>query len=661
MTINIRVLAGLVAACLLAGSSYGQFPAGNPLSATIPKTSWTVELEDVVTIPNSGGTFPRLGSMVSGGASGLAYVVDQRGPIYSFDPTSPSPTPQLFLDVANVSATNFMDGFQRGLRGLAFHPDFDNPGADGYRKFYTSQSRVPFSGSPAGNPVIFNSPSNPNHDSVVAEWTVDANGAVDVSSYRELIYVGQPLSDHNIGQLSFNTSVPDGDPDYGKLYIPLGDGGGVQDPLNLAQNIDIDPPSNPTGYPQGSILRIDPIAAVGNPYTIPTDNPFFGQADTINEVWAYGLRNPHRISWDDVTGKMLIADIGQNNIEEVNLGARGANYGWDLREGTFRSTSNSNVVSSLFASHPSDPFTYPVAQYDHDPDNNDNVEGLWAIVGGSVYRGSNVPELDGMYLFADFAVNHGPIYAVHVDELIQREDFTNLNDLDNGSLAPLVELSLTQSGQPRTMLELIRAASGNPALNRTDLRFGVGPDNEIYILNKRDGIVRRIKAVNDFVDCDFDGDGNCDDADIDALVAAIASGEHDLNFDLNDDGSVTLTDRDEWLTEAGAMNLPSGAAYLVADANLDGIVDGRDLWAWNANKFTALAAWTGGDFDANGIVNGQDFELWNLNKFTSSVGQAVPEPSLWPAAVGLIMLGAAADRGRMVGRRARHRYVRRRR
>ena len=306
----------LLGAC--ANHAGAQFPAGNPLNATIPKTPWTVELEDVLTIPNSSGLAPRVEFLTSGGVPGLAYVIDQRGPIYTFDPTDTNPTPALFLDIA-TAAPNFFDGFQRGVRGLAFHPDFNNPGTAGFRKFYTSHSRTAFSGPPVGNPTIFFSPISPNHDSVVAEWAVNPDGTVNTGAYRELMYVGQPRDDHNVGQIGFHPNAMPGDADYGNLYIALGDGGGVHDPDNLAQNIGIMPPGNPTGYPHGSILRIDPIASGGDPYTIPGDNPFVGQANTIEEVWAYGFRNPHRFSWDAITGKMLISDIGQTNIEEINL------------------------------------------------------------------------------------------------------------------------------------------------------------------------------------------------------------------------------------------------------------------------------------------------------------------------------------------------------
>ena len=303
------------------------------------------------------------------------------------------------------------------------------------------------------------------------------------------------------------------------------------------------------------------------------------------------------------------------------------------------------MVRSLPGNHPTDGFTYPVAQYDHDPDNNNSIQGLWAVVGGSVYRGTDVPELTGMYLFGDFAENHGPIFAVGVNELVQRDDFSNLSQLDDGLLAPIVELTLTQNGQERTLLEIIRAASGNPSLNRTDLRFGVGPDNEIYVLNKRDGVVRRIASVSGLLRCDFDHDGTCGIDDIDALVMEIVAMSDDSRFDLNADGSVDLDDRDAWLADAGAENLPSEAPYLVSDFNLDGTVDGQDFIIWNANKFSTTGKWSLGDANADGVTDGQDFILWNINKFMSSDGiSAVPEPAAGLFVLVAVVLTAAISR-----------------
>ena len=545
---------GQLAFCL---DAWAVLPSRNPINANIPKYDWSMELEDVVTIPNSSGSQkPRLEFLTAGGTPGLAYVLDQRGKIYSFDPDHSSPTADLFLDLT-VHVPAFRDGGQQGIRGLAFHPNFNNSGTDGYRKFYTSHSRTAFGGPTVGNPVIYGAPNSVDHDSVVGEWTVNANGTVDTNSYRELLYIGQERSDHNIGQIGFNPNASSGDDDFGNLYIALGDGGGVQDPDNLAQDL---------SEPLGSFLRIDPIASGGDPFSVPADNPFRVDndlTDARNLAWAYGLRNPHRFTFDTAgDGKMLISDIGQGSIEEINIGTPGANYGWDVREGTYRTTGNADVLDDLLASHPTDDFTYPAAQYDH---TNNLVNGSVAIVGGSVYRGTDVPQLTGLYFFGDFATNPGPIFAVDVDDLVQREDFANLDNLNDGHIAPFAEVQLTKGGVDKTFRQIISDELGFNQ-SRTDMRFGVGPDGEIYVLNKRDGVVRRIASVSGILD---------------------------------------------------------------GDADRDGDVDGTDFLTWQRNA-GANGDWSDGDFDGSGFVDADDLTLWqaaysDLAAATASL--AVPEPS----------------------------------
>ncbi len=546
--------------------AWGDLPLRNPLNATISKTPWSVALQDVVTIPNSSGTTkPRLEFLTAGGAPGLAYVIDQRGKIYSFDPLSGSPTPSLFLDLSTAVA-NFNNQAQTGVRGLAFHPDFNNPGTNGYRKFYTSHSRNGFAPL-VGNPVIFPSPPNLNHDSVVGEWQVNANGTVNTGSYRELLRIGQPFSDHNIAQISFNPNASSGEGDYGKLYIALGDGGNnipanPIDPHDFGQNI---------GQPYGSILRIDPLVSGGSPFTVPVDNPFRVSSNpgtSENLVWAYGLRNPHRFTFDTAGDhKMLISDIGQANIEEINLGTAGANYGWDLREGTFQTVSpfsgGLNPVDTLPAGHATDGFTYPVAQYDH---TNNLVNGSVAIVGGAVYRGNSVPQLKGLYIFGEFATNSGPLFAVEVDDLIQREDFSNLNSLNDGHLAPFQEIRLTHNGVEKSLRQIIDDALPG-SVSRTDLRFGVGPDNEIYVLNKHDGIVRKLVSVS------------------------------------------------------GVLN---------GDADRDGDVDGRDFLAWQRGVGNSHGDWSDGNFNGDDTIDELDLAIWQQNydgtlPLTSPL--SVPEPT----------------------------------
>ncbi|QDU90240.1 Soluble aldose sugar dehydrogenase YliI precursor [Pirellulimonas nuda] len=507
-----RPLPLLVAAtlCLIAGPLLADFPTGNPIGAAIPLSSFSVEVEDVLRIPNSSGQAPRLEGLVHGGVPGLAYVYDQRGAIYTFNPTDASPTPTLFFNIYS-QVQNGNIGVQTGLRGLAFHPDFNTPGAAGQGKFYTAHSRNAFAAA-VGSPKFFNSPPGLNHDSVIGEWSVDPNGVVVPSSYRELIRVGQPENDHNVGEIGFNPNAAPGDPDYGNLYIALGDGGGVGNPNNTAQNISINAAgSGGKGFPHGSLLRVNPLASGGNPFTVPSDNPFVGQADVIQEVWAYGLRNPHNFDWDSVTGKMLIADIGQANVEEINLGVAGANYGWSVSEGTFRVV-NANVVDNLPVDHPADPYTYPVAQYDHDLNNNNQPDGLIAVAGGPVYRGEALPGLTGRYLFGDFAQG-GALYSVGVGDLELRDDLTNVGQYSGGHLAPISELRLTRGGSPTTLLAIIRNASQNFGLSRTDVRIAAGPDGEVYLLNKHDGMVRRLASITGVLPGDFNNDGAVDAAD----------------------------------------------------------------------------------------------------------------------------------------------------
>ena len=529
-----------------------QLPNRNPLNATIPKTSWSMELEDVLTIPNNSGQIPRLEFLTGGGAPGQAYVVDQSGKIYSFDTGAASPSASLFLDlqvVVPAFRSSITNGFpatvgQQGVRGLAFHPDFNSPGTDGYRKFYTSHSRTSFGGPLVGSPIIFGAPNPPgvNHDSVVGEWMVDANGDVDPSSYREILYVGQTQSDHNIAQIGFNPNATSGQADFGKLYIALGDGGGAGDPFNLGQN---------TSQPLGSYLRIDPLPNGGNPFSVPSDNPLrisSNPAVAQNLIWLYGVRNAHRFTFDTAGAQdFIFTDIGQGSIEEVNIGVPGGNYGWGQREGTFATTGNFNVVDNLPPSHPSDNFIYPVAQYDHI---NNLVNQSVAIVGGSVYRGTAVPQLTGMYLFGDFASNSGPIFAVDVDDLVERDDFSNLTDLNDGLLAPFAEVQLTQNGADKTFLEIITDELGfNP--NRTDLRFGVGPDEEIYVLSKRDGMVRKIVSVSGILDGDSDRNGVTNGLDI-LNWQRNAGGAGDWSDgDFNADAVVDSTDIGLLLAEYG--------------------------------------------------------------------------------------------------------------
>ncbi|MEO2046130.1 MAG: PQQ-dependent sugar dehydrogenase [Pirellulales bacterium] len=356
-----------------------------------------------------------------------------------------------------------------------------------------------------------------SHTSVVSEWSLNASGNVIASSRRDILTQSQPRGDHNIGKVAFNPNLSPGDPDYGNMYISFGDGGNYRSPSAGGSDTTLSPNGQDTTNFLGAMLRIDSLQGGSDPYTVPADNPFGGQAGILDEIWAYGLRNLHQFSWDrGGNGDMLIADIGQRNIEEVNIGVQGANYGWSVREGTFDMTGkapdNPIAADVLPANHPSDSYTYPVTQYDHDADNTGQNNA--AIAGGFVYRGTQVAELRGKYIFGNFGTfgrfgkpdDFQDIYAVDVDQLQLRDDFSDLASLSDVFLAPLQKLSLVDSsGDPIQLLDLVRQKSGNNSQTRADMRFGIDAEGEIYVTSKKDGTIRCFIGTP-LPDYDFDGD-----------------------------------------------------------------------------------------------------------------------------------------------------------
>jgi glucose/arabinose dehydrogenase len=488
--------------------------AANPLPP-IDKPGLAVDLVDFVQFPAATGSFQRDGINFlaeSPDNSDRLFVLDSRGGVRIIDNGVAST--DIFLNLSGVPnkigqpdidlvVGNFG---QQGMGGFAFHPDYANPGTDGFGKFYTTHSD-----NQAGKPTPdFPSPGSTVHHSVITEWQVDPlnPNAIDANSRRELLRIGQPFADHNMQQIGFNPLSNPGDPDYGMMYVSVGDGG------NNSPPIPTDPfqgGQNP-GTPLGSILRIDPLgnnAANGN-YGIPIDNPFVGDPDlqhtltidesltpqdeTLGEVWAYGLRNPHRFSWDtgiNGTANMFISDIGQASIEEINLGTPGANFGWREREGTFATDPfNENTLNPLPANDALFGYTYPAAQYDHD-------EGF-AIVGGSVYRGQALSTLQGKYIFGDLV--NGRIFYTDADDMTAGTP---------GNQADVHELTLFYNGSEQTLKQIM----GNAP--RADLRFGVDNEGEIYVIAKRTGqILRLVPQTSIPGDLDADGFVGIDDLNL---------------------------------------------------------------------------------------------------------------------------------------------------
>lgn len=294
---------------------------------------------------------------------------------------------------------------ERGFLGLAFHPSFNNATGAGSRTLYTYTSEP----IPAGSGPTYPAPNNAtqNYQLVIAEWKMslaDPN-VVDPATRREIMSFGKNAGNHNGGTITFG---PDG-----FLYLGLGDGGNAND----VGDSHIEPGGNAQNLttPLGKMLRIDPIdpsltAGSPNPvsgngrYRIPADNPFqaAGQAP---EIYAYGLRNPYRFSFDRTTGRLILADVGQNNIEEIDLIVRGGNYGWAIKEGDFLFNRSDGTIGARSPGLPAgliDPISGPMGtlEYDHG-------DGI-SITGGFVYRGSAIPELFGKYVFGDLALRNLP-------------------------------------------------------------------------------------------------------------------------------------------------------------------------------------------------------------------------------------------------------------
>ncbi|MCC7352992.1 MAG: PQQ-dependent sugar dehydrogenase [Anaerolineae bacterium] len=278
----------------------------------------------------------------AGDGAGRVFVVEQVGRILVV--ANGQLLEQPFLDISSIVRSS---GSEQGLLSVAFHPRY------------------------ASNGRFFVNYTDERGDIVVARYnvTLDPNVA-DPESAQTLLTIDQPYANHNGGQIQFG---PDG-----YLYVGMGDGGSAGDPQGNGQNL---------GALLGKMLRIDVDAA--SPYGIPPDNPFRNRGDAKPEIWAYGVRNPWRFSFDRATGDLYMADVGQNAYEEVNFqpaaSRGGENYGWNFMEGNHPYGGRSNRPE----------FTPPVAEYSHS-------EGGCSVTGGYVYRGARLPGLTGIYLFGDY-------------------------------------------------------------------------------------------------------------------------------------------------------------------------------------------------------------------------------------------------------------------
>jgi glucose/arabinose dehydrogenase len=334
--------AGLLALSACGGDSSPEAPSTPPPGATCGAGTPVSGMPALTTQLVARGLGNPLDLQAAPGDRTRVFVVEQGGRIRII--RDGALQGGSFLDIGSrISA-----GGERGLLGLAFHPRY------------------------AENGRFFVNYTDRSGDTHIAEFRVSGNpDQADAGSERLLLFVRQPFANHNGGGLAFGND--------GRLYIGLGDGGSGGDPMGHGQNL---------GSHLGKILRLDVDG--GQPYAIPADNPFRGTAGALPEIWAFGLRNPWRIAFDRATGDLYIGDVGQNAVEEIDVGLAsrrgGENYGWNITEGSlcYRPASGCNRTG----------LTSPVLEYSH----NDGC----SITGGFVYRGCRLPGYHGTYFYGDF-------------------------------------------------------------------------------------------------------------------------------------------------------------------------------------------------------------------------------------------------------------------
>jgi plastocyanin/glucose/arabinose dehydrogenase len=381
----------------------------------IPKGSARIQLSPAATNLTAPG-----GAVSPGDGSGRLFIVQQTGQVLILKGGVVGSTP--FLDVSSrlVSLSPSYD--ERGLLGFAFHPDFNNSNAPGFHKIYT------YTSEPVNGTADFTVPDTSPFDnqSVIAEWQVSSSNpdAIDPTTRREIVRIDHPESNHNAGQLAFRPS------DH-YLYISEGDGGAAND---------VGAGHNPGGNAQdksvvlGKVLRIDPLdpslttgsadaVSANGKYRVPHTNPFVGMTGAVAEIYAYGLRNPYRFSFDATLDQLIIGDVGQNNVEEFDLGASGKNYGWNKKEGSYLFNPANGSISTDPA--PDSSLTEPVGEYSH-------TDGS-AIIGGFVYRGALLPGLTGKYIFGDLALgSNGRLFYADLTTGVIQEFHIGLPDTSLG-------------------------------------------------------------------------------------------------------------------------------------------------------------------------------------------------------------------------------------
>jgi glucose/arabinose dehydrogenase len=409
----------------------------------------------------------------AGDGSGRIFVVEQAGQIQIIKNGILENTP--FLDIRDRVLTGSRNS-ERGLLGVAFHPEYISNGY--FYVNYTSKSRAGVAG--AG-------------DTIIARYEVSAANPdlADPNSEAIVLHIEQPYSNHNAGKLLFS-------PIDGYLYIPLGDGGSGGDPENRSQD---------TSTLLGKVLRIDVDSDA--PYAIPPDNPFIDDPDTRDEIWALGMRNPWRFSFDRLNGDMYLGDVGQGKWEEIDYQAAGSsggiNYGWRCREGAHNYNFSAECAELTL--------TDPIAEYGRDDGRS--------VTGGFVYRGAKYLALYGQYFYGDFI-----------------------------------------TGRVWTIMKLGPNSWSEPNLARdTDHRissFGEDESGELYLADREENNGTLYRII-DVCEGDFEDKGILDGTDVANVAADFFPSEcdGDCQNDLNQDGLVNSDDLKVLAYDFGRTDCPN--------------------------------------------------------------------------------------------------------
>lgn len=425
----------------------------------VEKSSLVIELEEWTQIPLAPNRRPDKGIATlrsSPRKDGAVFISDQMGVIYRVMDRKVA----VFLDIrGQFPAFVFEPGIATGLGSFAFHPDFLSNGL-----FYTTHAEITPS-KPAINESWYEQVVIPNLGTpplywILSEWHVsDPTAERFAGIRREVLRLKTPTTAHGCQDIAFAPVTDRNDLDYGLLFIGVGDGGSV--------NLKMPELSHTPRSLLGTLLRIDPRGknAPAGGYGIPADNPFAQSADPLArpEIWAYGFRNPHRMCWDLSYGKRLfLADIGESNVEEINLIEKGGDYGWNRIEGRARVDvmKDAKFVQPATAAELA-PYRLPFGAYDH-------TDGR-AISGGFVYRGP-IEALQHKYIFGDIVT--GRLFFMRMDEKLSDAKVYELNVEREGVASSIAALSHTK---------------------RAHLRIGYDEQTgDLFFMTKEDGRVRRV-------------------------------------------------------------------------------------------------------------------------------------------------------------------------